>query len=294
MSLRQREQLWAYAFLTVPLLFFIFIRMAPALFAFNVSLREWGILSNNKPFVGLQNFAALMGDEVFWQSMKNSLLYVVVGVPLVMTLGLAIALLIQQATRFSGIYRTLYFIPYVTSAVAVSWVWKWMYQKHIGLFNQLLLRLDLPQMGFLQDPSTALYSIVAVIVWQALGFQILIFVAGLETIPETYYDAARIDGANGWQLFRYVTLPLLNPTVVFLVVISSIRLIQVFTEVQNMSPEGEGGPLNSTISIVLYIYRLAFRNFRMGYASAATVVLFLLIMGLTLLQMRVLTKRFEY
>lgn len=294
LSLRARQELWAYAFMCVPLLFFAVIRIYPALFAVNVSLHDWGTLSTVRPFTGMRNYQALWSDTVFWKSLQNTFLYVIVGVPGQMLVGLAIALMLKRINRFVGFYRMLYFIPYVTSAVAVSWVWRWMYQQHVGLINQLFLWLDLPQQGFLESPSQALFSILAMVIWQSMGFMVVIFLAGLETIPAVHYEAAQIDGANRWQTFKSITLPLLNPTIVFAAVVSTIRMLQIFTEVMNMSREGVGGPLNSTISLVLYIYQIAFQQFRLGYASAATGVLFAVIIAITLLQMRVLTRRFDY
>jgi len=294
LSLQQRQELWAYAFLFIPLTFFVFIRFYPSLFAFNVALRDWTMLSLDQPFVGLDNFGVLMNDQVFWRALRNTFVYVFVGVPVQMMVGLGIALMIHKVNRCVGFYRMIYFLPYVTSSVAVAWVWRWMYQPHLGILNTILLSMGFPQMGFLGDPKQALFSIMAMVVWQGLGFQMILFLAGLEMIPDMYYEAASIDGAHGRQIFWKITLPLLNPTIVFSAVVSSIRFLQIFTEVLNMSNEGAGGPLNSTISIVLYIYRIAFGRFRMGYASAATVVLFALIMVITLIQMKVLTKKVEY
>lgn len=294
LGLRAKRWLTAYIFLAIPLLFFLSIRLLPALFAFEVSLHQWDILSPDRPFVGLANYQALAHDEVFKKALLNTFVYVLAGVPAQLALGLVIALLIQRANRFAGLFRMIYFMPYVTSAVAVSWVWRWMFLPHSGVINNLLGKIGLPQQPFLYSPDQAIYAIITTIVWQGLGFQMIIFLAGLEMIPPVYYEAAQIDGANGWQRFRYITLPLLNPVIVFSAVMATLRFLQTFTEVMNMSSQGEGGPLNSTISLVLYIYQLAFRSFRMGYASAATVVLFVIILAITLIQMKVLTKRFEY
>jgi multiple sugar transport system permease protein len=182
----------------------------------------------------------------------------------------------------------------MTSTVAVAWVWRWLYQPQFGPINVLLASLGLPQQLFLKSPQQALPSITAVAVWQGLGFVIIIFLAGLQQIPDMYYEAAKIDGASAWQLFRHITIPLLNPTFVYLAVLQTIRFLRMFTEVVNMSSQGAGGPLNSTVTVVLYVYRRGFSSFKMGYASALTVVLFVVIMGITLIQLKVLTRRFEY
>ena len=294
LTLRQRRTIWAYVFLLVPLLFFIGIRVAPTLFAMSVSLFKWDILSPTKPWLGLENYQTLFNDPVFWKALTNTLLYVILSVPLQLVVGLFIALLLQRATRWKGFFRALYFIPFVTSTVAISWVWRWMYEPTFGPLNQFLALLHLPEQKFLADPDQALFAIVVAIVWQAVGFYIIIFLAGLESIPSDFYDAAKIDGAHGWNLFRHITLPLLNPTIVFLTVIGTITAIQVFTQVLNMSYQGMGGPLNSTKSLVLFIYQQGFSSFKMGYAAAGTVVLFAIILLITLIQLRVTSRRVEY
>jgi multiple sugar transport system permease protein len=164
-----------------------------------------------------------------------------------------------------------------------------------GIVNEMLVKIGLPPQLFLNSPDQAIYIIIATMIWQALGFQMVIFLAGLENIPKMFYEAAEVDGANSWQKFKSITIPMLNPTIVFSVVIGSINFIQVsFTQVVNMSVDSAGGPLHSTISIVVYIYQLAFRQYSMGLASAATVILFIFILALTIFQMKVLSKKYDY
>lgn len=299
LSLRRRQQLWAYAFILIPLFFFLAIRIGPTLFALNVSVREWNILSPEKPFVGLANFERIWQDfqnpkSVVRRAFQNTFSYVIIGVPVQLVLALAIALMLDRITRLVSLFRAIYFIPFVTSTVAISWVWRWMYQPRFGPINLLLSFLGLPEQNFLRDPDQALLSIVAVAIWQGLGFAIIIFLAGLKQIPQMYYEAARIDGANRWQLLRRVTLPLLNPTIVYLVVLQSIRFLRMFTQVITMTRQGDGGPLNSTVTVVLHMYREGFGRYKMGSAAALMVVLFLIIMMITLVQMRLLTRRVEY
>jgi len=215
-------------------------------------------------------------------------------VPLQMVLGLGIAMLLNQIRRFSGFFRAAYFVPYVTSAVAVAFVWNWLYAPQTGLINQTLSALGLPNQPFLTRPSQSLQSITAVAVWQSLGFSIIIFLAGLQQVPEMYYEAARIDGANKWHLFWRITLPLLNPVIVYLSVLSTISFLRLFALVQNMSPQGTGGPLKSTTTVVLEVYREGFSSYNMGYAAALTVILFLVILLITIIQLRFLSRRVEY
>ena len=299
LSLRRRRQFWAYAFMLIPLFFFLAIRIGPTLFALNVSVREWNILSPEKPFVGLANFEKIWQDfqnpkSVVRHAFQNTFAYVIIGVPTQLVLALAIALMLDRINKLVGLFRAIYFIPFVTSTVAISWVWRWMYQPRFGPINLFLGFLNLPEQNFLRDPDQALLSIAAVAVWQGLGFAIIIFLAGLKQIPQMYYEAARIDGASRGQLFRHVTLPLLNPTIVYLVVLQSIRFLRMFTQVINMTRQGDGGPLNSTVTVVLHMYREGFGRYKMGSAAALMVVLFLIIMVITLVQMRLLTRRVEY
>ena len=294
LSLSQRRAVSAYVLLVVPLLFFVFIRIVPTLSALQVAFYQWDMLSEERPFVGLANFQRLAADTVFSKALLNTLEYVLLGVPTGLVLALGIALALNRVRRFAGLFRTVYFIPFVTSLVAVSWVWRWLLQPQRGSINEVIGLLGIPPQPFLQSTSQALPSIVAVNVWHDLGFQVVIFLAGLQAVPETYYEAARLDGAGRWALFRSITLPLLNPTLVFLAVTSTISSLQVFTQVQNMSAQGTGGPLNSTLSLVLYVYQKAFGGaYQMGYAAAMTVVLFGLILLVTLIQLRLLSRRYE-
>lgn len=299
LSLHRRQQLWAYIFIIIPLLFFTSIRIAPTLFAFNVSVREWNILSPEKPFVGLDNFKQIaqeltVSKSVTRKAFQNTFAYVIIGMPTQLVIALGIAMMLNRISRLRDLFRAVYFIPFVTSTVAVAWVWRWLYQPQFGPINVLLASLSLPQQLFLKSPRQALPSITAVAVWQGLGFAIIIFLAGLQQIPDMYYEAAKIDGASAWQLFRHITIPLLNPTIVYLAVLQTIRFLRMFTEVVNMSSQGAGGPLNSTVTVVLHVYRQGFSSFKMGYASALTVVLFVIILAITLIQFKVLTRRFEY
>lgn len=291
LTLERRRWIWAYLFLAVPLVFFLSIRIGPTLYAFWMSFHEWDPIALDRPFIGLENFRELGDDATFWRSLRNTWIYVLVGVPAGLVISLVVALGLQRLTRFVGAYRVLYFLPYITSLVAVGWVWRWMYMPN-GLFNDILGSIGLPTSKFLGSPDTAIYSIIATTVWHGLGFQVVIFLAGLESIPQDYLDAAAVDGATGWQRFRGVVLPLLNPTVVFLTVTGVISNLQVFTQIRAMSSGGTGGPLDSTISVVLYVYQKAFQSLpsEMGYAAAMMVVLFVMILMITILQLKVLSR----
>jgi len=291
-TLKRRQAYWAYAFLLIPMIFFLWIRIYPVLSSFHISLLEWDIFSPNKPFVGLDNYQRMLSDKTLHKALINTFKYIIIVMPVGLSLSLLIALMLNAIQRGAGYFRTLYFIPYVTSAVAVSAVWKWMFMKSGGLINNILTALGLAAQPFINSTSQSLPVVASNIIWQALGFQIIIFLAGIKQIPRTFYEAAEIDGAGKWASFRHVTIPLLNPTIVYLTVMAGIQTLQVFTQIFAIS--AAGGPLNSTLSIVLYIYQKAFKSFDMGYASAMTVLLFVIIMTISLLQMKLVTKKVEY
>ena len=296
LSIKGRQSLWAYLFILLPLLFFLLIRIFPTLYAFNVSLHNWDLLSKEKPFVFLDNFKSLMVDDVFRHALINTGKYILFAVPIGLVLSLGVALLLNGITKGASVYRMLVFIPYVTSVVAVSWVWRWMFMKQGGLINSLIGLFGIARQPFLDSTSQAIFVVISNIIWQAMGFYTIIFLAGLKQIPQTYYEASMIDGATPWQRFKNITVPLLNPTIVYLSVMATIQTLQVFTQVFNITSGGQGiagGPLNSTVSVVLYIYQLAFVNYKMGYASAATVILFVIILTISLFQMKVLDKKYD-
>ena len=291
LSIKQKQAVWGYVFLIVPLLFYIGVRFYPTFNSFYISLTDWDIVSANKNFIGLANYRELFSDKVFWKTLGNTLEYVIYGLPINLFLSFVIAYNINKLTKGVSIYRTLYFIPYLTSLVAVSWVWRWLYQPvPMGFINNMLSQAGNAQQPFLNSTTQALPSILAPTIWVQMGFQIIIFLAGLKGIPQYLYEAADIDGASNMQKLFNITIPLLRPTIIFLVVTGSIRYLRIFTQVYNMTYQGEGGPLNSTKPLVLYIYNSAFRRFEMGYAAAMTVVLFAIIFIITLFQLKVLNK----
>ena len=275
------------------MVFFVWIRIFPIFSAFDISLRKWNIFSAVKPFVGLANYQKLLTDKTFGKVAFNTLKYVLCCVPSGLVLSLLVAMALNRIRRGAGFFRVLYFIPYITSVVAVAWIWRWLFMKSGGIINNLLMAAGLPAQPFMNSTSQALGVIASNVVWQGLGFKIIIFLAGLKQIPGVYYEAAAIDGAGAPQRFFRITLPLLNPTVIYLSVMTMIQTLQIFTQIKNISVQGTGGPLNSTNSVVHYIYQTAFQSFNMGYASAMTVVLFVCILIISLGQMRVLDGRVQ-
>lgn len=292
-SLKRHQTRTAYTFLLLPLLFFLIVRFVPTLMALRMSLFDWNILKEQQPFTGLENYQALVKDEKFITALKNTALYTVIGVPAQIVLGLAVALMLSRIKALRGLYRALYFAPYVTPIVAAAWVWQWLFSPQFGPVNTALVWLHLAPQSFLTSPSQALATTAGLVVWQNLGFQIVLFLAGLAAIPRTFYEAAEIDGASGTQSFWNITFPLLNPTIVFSVVTGTISYLQLFTQVVNLNFTDQGGPLGSTMTVALYIYQMAFGRFQMGYASAITVVLFVIILLITVIQLKFLTRRHD-
>ena len=288
----KKRAMWAWGFLALPVVFYGTIRFYPTLDAFYISLTDWNLLSDRR-FIGFGNYVHLVRDPVFWKVFVNTFQYLIIGTPVSLLVSFVVAYYLDQIRFMHGFIRALYFIPFLTTAVAMAWVWRWFYQPvPIGTFNQILSTLGLPQQPFLRSTTQALPAILAPAIWAGLGFQIVIFLAGLRAIPGTYYEAAKIDGAGPLRILLEITLPLLRPTIVFLVVISSIGFLRIFDQVFNMTSQGDGGPLNSTKPLVLYIYESAFGDaFDMGYAAAQTVVLFLVLLVITLVQMALLRQR---
>ena len=287
----QKRTLWAWGFLAVPIVFYVVVRFYPTANAIMLSFQEWNLLSD-RTWVGLANYTTLIHDPVFWKVFRNTFVYLLIGTPLSLVLAFLIAYHLDRVRFLHGTLRDLYLLPFMTSAVAMAWVWRWFYQPvPIGVFNNLLASVGIPQVSFLNSTTNALPSVLAPAIWAGLGFQVIIFMAGLRAIPRTYYEAAYIDGVSSWTILREITLPLLKPTIVFLVVFSSIGFLRIFDHVFNMTTNNPGGPLNSTKPLVLMIYDTAFNSFNMGYAAAQTVVLFAILLIVSLLQLHLLRDR---
>lgn len=310
LSLSSREALWAYAFLLIPLGFFLFFRLWPAVQSLRLSFFTWHVDPEQRVFIGLQYYREMLANFVakgeLYKALRNMLYYFLLVVFGQVALGLISAILLDSVKRLRGLFRAIYFAPYVTPAAAVAWVWGWMYSVNFGIFNKflsdwtdLVTSIGLPWLAvdpqpFLTSPKQALVAVAAVVVWQQLGFQVVIFLAGLQGIPRTMLEAAAIDGANGWQRFWGITFPLLNPVIVFSLIISTISTLQMFDQVQNINFTDQGGPLGSTLTIALYMYQQAFQKFRIGYAAAVTVLLFVIIMIVTLVQLKITQRKVEY
>lgn len=276
-------------FLSPWLVSFALFGLYPLLFSLLVSLTDYNPLRGSMSWLALANYAKALRDPLFWQSLKVTLIFVAGTIPFTTSLALGLALLLNRPLRGRGVLRASFFLPTVVSLVVVSLIFKQVYSP-FGLLNAFLHVFGLSGRSWLQDPATALPAVMAMDVWAAIGYYMVIYLAGLQTIPVELYEAAALDGAIGWRAHLHVTLPLLLPTTLFVVVINTIRSLQVFIEVFVMT---RGGPLDATLTTVYYLYDQGFRYFSMGYASAIAYLLFVVILGFALVQSRLLRSRVE-
>ncbi len=285
------EWLTGYAFLAPSFIILAVFTYFPVAYALGLSLFKWRIMRGEPTFNGLTNYELLLTSEDFWQAIGNTIYFAVGSIPTNMAIALGIAMLLNREIQGRAIYRTAYFLPTVTSMVAVSVVWMWIYHPDVGLMNYLLNFFQIPAIRWLNDPRWAMPALILLGIWKGVGYNIIIYLAGLQNIPQHLYEAAQIDGANRWQVFRNVTWPLLTPTTFLILIMAVINSFQAFTEFHVMT---QGGPLGSTTVIVYYLYQQAFQQFNMGYGSALAIVLFLIILGLTLIQNKLLGARVHY
>jgi multiple sugar transport system permease protein len=270
-----------------------FFFFAPVVAGFLLSLTDFDLYTIGDPhnlrLVGLRNYRDLITSNIFWTAFGNTLYFALVGGPLTVIVSLAAALLVNaKLTRWKPFFRTVYFVPVVTSLVAVSIVFKYLYHPRFGMLNRALAAIGIEGPDWLGDPRWAMFSIILLAVWRGFGYTMIIFIAGLQNIPEELYEAARIDGAGPLRQFRHVTLPMLGPTFLFVGIVTAIGQLQIFGEPYVMT---RGGPLNRTLTAVMLMYEQGFRWWRMGYAASVAFVLFLIIGAATLLQLRLQRER---
>jgi len=276
----EREQSTAgWAFLTPALALIGVFFVLPVVASLILSLTDFDIYAiadpHNTRLVGFSNYIALFRNPLFWTALENTFYFALVGGPLTVLTSLGAALLINaRLTPFKSFFRTIFFVPFVTTLVAVAVVWRYLYHPRYGLLNYLLGFLHVAPIDWLGDPRWAMPAIILMAVWKNFGYNMLIFVAGLQNVSEELYEAAALDGATSWQRFRYVTLPMLKPTLVFVVIVTMIGYFQLFAEPYVMT---QGGPLRKTTSLVLLMYEEGFRWWRMGNAAAMAFVLFAII-----------------
>ncbi len=277
---------WAFV---MPALLLIGVFFAiPVLGAFVLSFTDFDLYSiadlGSTRFVGLKNYHDLATSPLFWTALRNTLYFVAVGGPLSAGVSLFAAVLVNaKLVRFKPFFRSAFFAPWVTTLVAMALVWRYIYHPQYGLLNAGLHLLGIAPIDWLGDPHWAMPSLILLSVWKNFGYNMLVFLAGLQSIPEELYEAAALDGASGWRRFRHITLPMLGPTFVFVGVVTMIASFQIFSEPYVMT---QGGPLKSTLTLVLYMYEEGFRWWRLGFSASIAVVLFLITLIGTVVQLR--------
>ena len=310
-----RTRLGPYFYILPALIIVLVFRTLPILSSFTASFTDYDI-GGFHGFVGFANYARMLSDARFWQSVLNTVFFVLGVVPAGLLIPLLLAMLLRRKLAGKSFYRTIYFLPVVTSAVAISVVWTWLYNPEAGPINQIITALGgepllwlreprgifemmlsplgIHPKGILAGPSLALVSLMLVSVWKSTGYNTVLFLAGLENIDESYYEAARLDGAGAWGTFRHITWPLLSPTTYYVLIMSTIVSFKTFALVYVMTPPPGGGPLGTTNVMVFYLFQKAFDRFDIGYASAISVFLFLILLSLTIVQRRIAGKRVYY
>lgn len=293
MSTRRFNELFFCFCVLLPILaLYAFLRIEPIGRTVYLSFHKWDMVEPIKPFVGLRNFVKLSRSSNFHSALMNTLFFTLFTVPIQILISLLLALgLNSKRIRLVPFYQTVFFLPVVTSMVPVAVIWKWIYDPTYGLLNYFISLFGIKPVAWLIDDRTALLSIAVMSVWKMVGYYMVIFLVGIKAIPQEYYEAASIDGANQWQQFRRVTVPLLKPITLFVFVISTIRSFQVFTQVYVMTVGSQGAPGDVVRVLVYEIYENGFRFFKMGYASAESMILFLIIAVVTVFQFLIARDR---
>ena len=279
-STRWQEAKWAYIFLLPNVVLFAAFTIYPIFASFYYSLNKWDLHSPME-FVGLSNYRALFADPIFRKVLFNTFYYTAGVIPFQTALALLIAVGLNQKLRFMTVYRAVYFVPVVTSAIAVSLVWQWMYQPQYGVINSMLGFVGIEGPNWLFSRTWAMPAVIIMSIWKNVGYSVVLYLAALQGVPESLHESAMIDGANAWQRFRKITIPMISPTTFFIIVLSVIGSFQSFDQVYILT---QGGPSRATSVIAHYLYQNGFQFFAMGYAAAIAYVLFALLLIMTIIQ----------
>ncbi len=281
-----KRKLIPYLLVSPYIIHFIVFIAFPVGFSIFLTFNKWNIISPME-FIGLSNYKRLFNDDIFWRSLSNTVLFLLIHIPLQIIVALFLAELLNQKIRLKGFFRAAFFLPVIVSGVVVTILWQQLYGYDTGLLNRLLVKVGLEKIGWLTDPTWAMPSIAIMATWKNVGLYIVLFLVGLQTVPRQYYEAADLEGASHFQKFFRITLPMINPTIFMVVVISTIGGFSLFIEPYVMTG---GGPLNSTISAVLYIYKQGFFYYRMGYAATLGFFFAALIMSVIAIQKKFVEK----
>jgi len=287
-----RWTLGNYLFILPFMLYFCIFLAGPILYAFFMSLHEWKLLASEHPFIALENFRTLLRDDLWWLTLRNTLYFAFLTAILNTTFALGVAIAVNQPVFGRDLYRVVFYAPVILSVAVLGIVARWMMDTQFGIINFYLAWLGLPQVKWLSDPVIVIPSLSITTVWWGFGFPMLIYLAGLQGIPVQLYEAARIDGANGWRLIRHITLPLMGPSIFFVAVTQLIAHFKVFGQPYIMT---DGGPGRASFTVIMYLYQTAWRYTRMGYATSIAIGLALVILFFTLVQFRFFGRQnFEY
>ncbi len=276
------KKLMPYLLVSPYLLHVAVFVLFPVVFSVVLTFHSWNIISPMQ-YIGLANYERLFKDRLFWQAIWNTLRFLIVHIPLQILLALALAELLNRTVRGASFFRAAFFLPVIVSGVVVTILWQQLLSFNSGLLNRLLTAVALPRVAWLDDPAIAMYSIAVMATWKNVGLYVILFLVGLQSVPEQYYEAADMEGATNWQKFRYITLPIINPTTFTVVVLSTISGFSLFIEPYIMT---EGGPMNTTLSAVMYIYKQAFQYYHMGYSATLGFCFALIILFVVVIQKR--------
>lgn len=285
---KKGDFLSAMLFLSPTLVIFTAFILFPVFFSFYLSFHSWNMFSGDTTFVGLENYSRMIQDAEFWQVLGNTAVYTFGTIPINMALSLWVAYLLNKKLKGKKFLRTAFFAPVIISPVAAAVIWRWMYDPNFGLVNYLISFLGIGSINWLNEPTAAMFALIIMGVWKTFGINMILFSAGLQGIPDNYYEAAELDGAGKWAKFYHITIPMLAPTTFFIMIMSMISSFQVFDIVYVLT---SGGPMGSTKVLVFYVYEYAFKFFEMGYASAISYFLFAVLFILTMLQVKYMKSK---
>ena len=290
---KRTEWIWGWFLVAPTIIGLIILNIIPIIQVLKMSFFESGDFGRNDIFVGLDNYIRLLGDKQVWQATINTLKYTFLVVPLNVIIALVLATILNKKIKGRGFYRTIYFIPMVAAPAAITMVWKWLYNTQFGLINHLLGKIGIPKIDWVNDPDIAIYSIIIIGIWSTIGYSMVLILAGLQEIPKDYYEAATIDGANSVTKFFKITLPLVSPTLFFVIVTNIIQSMQVFDAIYMMI-DITSPAYDKTVSLVYLFYNNAFKYSDKGYGSTIIILLLLIILLFTFIQMKLQKKWVNY
>ncbi len=291
-TLKTREAIVAYLFLAPFMIFFLIFFVRATISSVEMSFYDWRLLRPTRPYVGLDNYIDLFDDQIWWASVRNTMYFTLMTVVGTTTLGLAAAMAVTRPVRGTGFFRVLFYVPQLMSVGAIGLIWNWLLSGQFGVINYVLSFIGIRPINWLGDPNLVLPALSLTTIWWTFGFPMLIYIAGLQGIPEHLYEAAKIDGATGWQSFINITVPLLRPTILFVTVTGVIGHFQVFGQPYIIT--GGGGPGRASYTVIIYLYQQAWVAFRMGYGAAVAVAIAVIMAIITSIQFRVISRPVEY